>query len=143
MFRDLNDILRVERKYDELRWSTDQPFEKFTLEEIDHYRRELIEIIKELSALLGDKRIPNIEKDEIKIVRKKLQDFQWHLIDEEQSRERGKRLRERLNLIQEVEPTDQRAEARNFATNAPLKGSDFYKNIPAIYGPQPRYGGGE
>ncbi len=143
MFRDLNDVLRIERKYDELRWSTDRPFEKFTLDEINNYGRELIEIIKELSVILAGKNIPDIEKNEIRIVRKKLQDFQWHLIDEEQNRERGKRLTERLNLIQEVEPMHERAKARNFAINTPLKGSDFYKNIPAIYGPQPRYGGGK
>jgi hypothetical protein len=139
-FRNLKEIWAAEIKYDKIRWSPERSVSELPLEELLRLRGELPDVVNALTIWTDKKSLSAKDHQRLSIVRRKLQDFQWKVIEEVQRLQRNKFLSERLDSIVEPEAHGKDAKHMDYGLKSPLKGSDFYKDIPETFGPQSKEG---
>lgn len=137
--KNLEEIWDAETYYDELRWSTEYPFEQFNDQELDELRRDLSETISALSNWLNRKLLSQKRK-RITTIRRKLVDFRWYVVEETQSRQRKGQHFQRLDNLIEPQPRVMVTTPTPYGLRQPLKGSDFFRDIPRIFAPRPKTG---
>ncbi len=135
----LKEIWDVEEYYDEIRWASDKSIDDLELNILINIKTDIGETIRALSGWLNRKLRPENYKV-IKILKRKLLDFQWQLVQEVQRRERSEQHYQRVGRMWDPQPKVAEPITPDYGLREPFKATPFYRDISPAYNPIPRQG---